>query len=259
MRRLHLFELEDFPWFPITIRDLATDYLRFVQALLAIEDTIVPLLVTALNQSPVAQVVDLCSGGGGPVVAVLEALSAEGVSIRFTLTDRYPNLSAFRRLALQHPARISFCTDAVDAAKVPRTLPGLRTLFNAFHHFDPAGARAVLADAVDAGQAIAIFEIPERVLSTMIPILFTPLFVAAVTPFIRPFEWRRLLWTYVLPLVPATCLWDGIVSQWRAYTPGEMLALTDGLGGYRWKAGQVRIGKSFGRLTYMVGSPAPPE
>ena len=28
--RLHLFELEDQSWFPTTIRDLATDYIRFL-------------------------------------------------------------------------------------------------------------------------------------------------------------------------------------------------------------------------------------
>jgi len=219
----------------------------------------VPLLRAALQQSAAAAVVDLCSGGGGPVIAIWEALSASGAPVPFTLTDRYPNLRAFRRLASQHPSQISFCPDPVDAARVPRNLPGLRTLFNAFHHFDPPAARAVLADAVDAGQAIAIFEIPERALATMIPILFTPLFVAAATPFIRPFEWRRLLWTYLLPLVPATCLWDGIVSQWRAYTPAEMLALTSGLETYRWNAGQVRIGNSLGRLTYLTGTPNPPN
>jgi len=28
--RLHLFELEDQPWFPGIVHDLATDYLRFI-------------------------------------------------------------------------------------------------------------------------------------------------------------------------------------------------------------------------------------
>jgi hypothetical protein len=31
LRRLQLFELEDLPWFPDTIRDLSTDYLHFMQ------------------------------------------------------------------------------------------------------------------------------------------------------------------------------------------------------------------------------------
>ena len=52
-------------------------------------------------------------------------------------------------------------------------------------------------------------------------LLLTPLAVGLATPFIRPFRWSRLFWTYVIPLVPLTCWWDGVVSQLRAYTPAE--------------------------------------
>ena len=66
----------------------------------------------------------------------------------------------------------------------------------------------MLRCAVEARQPIGIFEIPERSVTTMIPLLYTPLYVAVATPFIRPFRWRRLLWTYALPLVPLTCRWE---------------------------------------------------
>ena len=253
--RLHLIELEDLSWFPNTIRDFATDYLHFMERRFALHKPVVPLLRDAFRQSGTAEVVDLCSGGGGPVLDIYEALAAEGISIRFTLTDRYPNLSAFARLAALHPSQIASVADSVDAANVPRQLIGMRTMFNAFHHFSPVMARSVLECAVDAGQPIGIFEIPERALSTIIPLLFTPLIVAAATPFIRPFQWRRLLWTYLLPLVPLTSWWDGLVSQFRAYTVKEMLELTRGLESYNWSAGQVKIGGTPARITYLLGIP----
>jgi hypothetical protein len=56
------------------------------------------------------------------------------------------------------------------------------------------------------------------------------LFVWVFTPFMRPFLWKRLLFTYPLPCVPMICLWDGFVSQLRAYTPDELRAL-GGTGG----------------------------
>ena len=56
----------------------------------------------------------------------------------------------------------------------------------------------------------------------LIPLLLTPIYLWIATPFIRPFRWRRLFWTYVVPLVPLTCWWDGLVSQFRAYTPSEL-------------------------------------
>jgi hypothetical protein len=255
--RLQMFELEDLPWFPRTIRDLATDYLQFMETRFALHQPVVPLLRRALEASNAACVVDLCSGGGGPVLSIYEALIAGGISIPFTLTDKYPNLHAFRRLSSLHPSGILYIADSVDATKAPRDLVGLRTMFNAFHHFAPGPGRSVLACAVEARQPIGIFEIPERSLLTMIPLLFTPLFVAIATLFIRPCHWRRLLWTYLLPLVPLTCWRDGMVSQCRAYTATEMLELTRDLGGYNWTAARVGIDGTVGHLTYLLGFPKP--
>ena len=247
--RLHLFELEDLSWFPAVIRDLATDYLHFMETRFALHQPVVPLLRDALRETKTDRIIDLCSGGSGPVVALVSELN-----IRFTLTDKYPNIRAFSDLAGQHPG-VSYFGGSVDATNVPRELVGFRTMFNAFHHFDPAAARAVLQSAIDARQPIGIFEIPERSIATMVPLLFTPLFVWLATPFIRPFRWPRLLWTYLLPLVPLTCWWDGLVSQWRAYTVEELQELTNGLDGYQWESGCVPIGATPGHLTYLIGIP----
>jgi hypothetical protein len=257
--RMHLFELEDQPWFPAIVRDLATDYLRFVETSFALHRPVVGLLAEALRATKAEHVVDLCSGGGGPIPALHTALADEGVTVDFTLTDRFPNLQAFEQVAAASQGTIAFLTEPVDARAVPDRLRGFRTMFNAFHHFRPADAAAVLRDAAKAGQAIGIFEIPERRLSTLVPLLLlTPLLVALTTPFIRPFRWSRLLWTYVIPMVPLTCWWDGIVSQLRAYTPAELTRLANDVSTdtYSWRAGQVPIASTPGRLTYLLGSPA---
>jgi hypothetical protein len=253
--RFQLFELEDLPWFPSAIRDLATDYLHFMEKRFHLHKPVVPLLRRSLEKSSLACVVDLCSGGGGPVLALYEELLADGVAVKFTLTDKYPNLGAFQRLARLHPSGIAYVADSVDAAKVPPELTGFRTMFNSFHHFDPRAGHAVLQCAVKAGQPIGIFEIPERSAATIVPLLFTPLFVAVATPFIRPFQWRRLLWTYVLPLVPLTSWWDGLVSQLRAYTVSELNGLARAFGDYDWEADRIPIGATPGHLTYLVGIP----
>ena len=255
--RLQLFELEDLPWFPRTIRDLATDYLHFLETRFALHELIVPLLRRALEESNATRVVDLCSGGGGPVLSAYEALIGCGITVPFTLTDKFPNLHAFRFLSALHPSGILYVADSIDATTVPRDLAGLRTMFNAFHHFAPGQARCVLKCAVEARQPIAIFEIPERSWATIFPLLLTPIFIALATVFIRPFRWRRLLWTYLIPLVPLTGWWDGLVSQFRAYTVAEMLALTQDFGDYNWQAGRVGIGRTPGHVTYLLGHPKP--
>ncbi|NUQ12036.1 MAG: class I SAM-dependent methyltransferase [Gemmatimonadaceae bacterium] len=257
MPRIHLFELEDQAWFPRIIRDFATDYLHFMERRFRLHEPVVPLLRDALRESGSITVVDLCAGGGGPIADLQRDLAAQGVRPRFILTDRFPNLAAFERIAAEHPG-IDVLATPVDATDVPATLRGFRTVFNAFHHFAPDQARAILRSAVTAGQPIGIFEVPERrvwlILATP---LLTTLLVLLVTPFIRPFRWSRLVFTYLVPLVPLTCAWDGFVSQLRAYTPAELDALAAEAGdpSYEWRSGKVRLANSPAHLTWLIGLP----
>lgn len=253
--RLHVFELEDQPWFPAVIRDLATDYLQFIQAHFRLDRAMAPLIRRVLEDSGTDRIVDLCSGGSGPVLLLVKDLAEQGVPVRATLTDLYPNIPAFAAIAAASDGLIGFERQPIDARDVPPRLPGLRTIFNGFHHLRPADARAVLHAAAAARQPIAIFEVSERSIRS-VAVLVTPLIVWAATPFMRPFTWRRLFWTYVLPLVPLTCLWDGIVSQLRAYTLAELRQLSDGSAPMRWEPGQIAIAKGGARLTFLLGTPA---
>lgn len=254
--RLHLFELEDKPWFPATLRDLSTDYLHFMQGALKLEGVLLPLVERVVRQTGVTQIVDLCSGGAGPLPALLDRLASAGLPLHATLTDLYPNIDAFGDIAARAGGQIGFMSHSIDARAVPRELSGLRTIFNGFHHFAPADAIAVLSDAVDARQPIAIFELSERSARSILPVILVPISVWFGTPFMRPFSWTRLLWTYPVPLVPLTCFWDGVVSQFRAYTVDELRQLGRRAGPFEWEAGQVPMAGGRARLTYLLGMPA---
>ncbi|HWN66477.1 MAG TPA: hypothetical protein VNM90_02495, partial [Haliangium sp.] len=89
-------------------------------------------------------------------------------------------------------------------------------------------------------------------------ILPSPLIVLATTPFIRPFHWSRLLWTYAVPVVPLACLWDGMVSVLRIYSPEELQALLADVPGsdeYVWDIGQLRVARAPAQITYLIGRP----
>lgn len=255
--RVHLFELEDLEWFPGRIRDFGTDYIHFLETKFEVHKAIVPLLGDALRRTGSTQVLDLCSGGSGPVAHVTQDLAAEGLDVQFTLSDRFPNLAAFERVVSESEGRVTYLREPVNALEVPRDLPGFRTIFNAFHHFRPATARAILADAVAAGRPIAIFEIPERAVHTILPMFLTPLIVWVLTPFIRPFSWLRLLFTYLIPIVPIYCLWDGVVSQLRAYRDRDLRDMAEGLGdgAYEWRAGWAPVPRMRGKVTWLIGLP----
>lgn len=258
--RLQLLELEDQAWFPRVVRDLATDYLRFIERLFRFHLHALPVLTRAIDETGAERVIDLCSGGAGPVPELARELRKNGVAVRFVLTDLYPNLSAFEEALRQADGMIEFMEEPIDARHVPAQLIGLRTFFNAFHHFDPADASTILLAASNAGQPIAVLEIPERSVATILPLFLTPLFVWAATPFIRPVSWQRFALTYLIPVVPLTCLWDGLVSQLRAYRPEELQALADRLDtpDFVWEAGTFSAPSVPGRLTYLLGRRAPP-
>jgi hypothetical protein len=256
--RLHLFEFHELAGFPGLWRDLLTDFLSFYAAAFKPYACVAPLLAEALEGAGAARIIDLCSGAGRPVLSLVPELRRLGPrDLRVTLTDKYPNLEARESVDEETSGVVTYLESPVEALDVPPNLKGFRTLFTAFHHFRPDAARAVLADAVSKDEGIGIFEYTERNwLIWGLPTLLIPLFVWLCTPFIRPFRWRRLVWTYLVPIVPIVALWDGFISNLRTYSVGELGDLVEKIVDprYEWKIGRARsIGWS--RVTYAIGSP----
>jgi hypothetical protein len=263
MRRLQLFEFEDFPWFPNTIRNLMTDYLRHVTIRLRLYEPIARKLRDAMQHVGSRKIVDLCSGGGGLLPQIHNDLvEHQGFPVSVVFTDKYPNLESLHRLCEKHPRLLSLERESVDATRVPSTLKGFRTLFSAFHHFPPHVAREILRDAVRQRTGIAIFELSQRSLIGLVPMFLTPFGALLFTPMIRPFTFPRVLWTYLIPIVPAFLFWDGVVSSLRTYSTQELESLVGSLGDndYEWDVGQCPAPNGF-KVTYLVGTPpsAPEE
>ena len=146
----------------------------------------------------------------------------------------------------------------VRATDVPSRLAGFRTLFSAFHHFRPADAKAILAAAVRDRVGIAVAEGTTRSPGGLAAMALVPVVVWVLTPTVRPFRWSRLFWTYIVPVVPAAILFDGVVSSLRTYTPDELLALgreADGGGSYEWEVGLHSPPGSWLGFPYLIGVP----
>jgi hypothetical protein len=258
VRRLHLAELEDQRWFPAVLRDAGTAYLRLVLELSGHAALLVPKVREALARSGEKRIVDLCSGGGGALPVVVEALAREGVETRALLTDFFPNQSALRAIAASSRGRIDFVPEPVDATAVPARLDGLRTLFNSFHHFRPEQARGILGDAVRAGRPIAVFEVVSRELFPLAGLLLSPLLVWVLMPLVRPRRGAWLFFTYLVPIIPFFVLWDGLVSWLRIYSEPELRALVRDLPGaerWTWEIGRIRLGRAPAHATYLIGYP----
>ena len=257
--RLRLFEFEDLPWFPAVIRTGMMDYLRFMISALGTYRPIAPLLAEGLAHTRQTNILELGAGAGGGTETVLAALRTHGQpDTTITLTDLYPQPAAWADIAARTRGAIGYEPTAVNALAVPAHLAGFRTIFSAFHHFPPAAAIAMLRDAVQARTGIGVFEgAGKHWAELLLAVTVLPLAQLLLTPFFRPFRLSRLVFTYLLPLIPICTIWDGAVSLLRMYSTTELLALAlaaDPTGQFVWQVGKKQ--HWWGpQVTYLVGWP----
>lgn len=267
MPRVHAPELNDESWLPRQVRDGLTAFLQVSTETMKLFDAARPVLRDVLlrhrARGGAARIVDLCSGGGGPLLSILERLGdVTGPGFEAVLTDLFPNHPAFdaaeaRRSLRARGVNVRAHRASVDATRVPPALEGVRTLFNALHHFRPEDARRILDDAARSGQPICAFEVVERHPTSLAVIATVPLAVLALTPLTHP-DRRRLALTYALPVIPLASGWDGVASCLRAYSLDELedLAASMKVPGYRFSVGRARRGAIPLRVTWLVGEPA---
>jgi hypothetical protein len=255
MQRVQAVELLDFAWIPRSLRQAAMAYLQYVSRDYAAR--LAPKVAEALSLSGERTVLDLCSGGSGPWPVLGPLLEQQNLLSQVTLTDAFPDNEAFAQAEEQAPGLIRGKLDPVDVAAVPNDAKGLRTIFNAFHHFPPKTAAAVLQLAVDSRAPIAIFEVVGRQPLLLLFTLLLPLISLFAVPFLPRLQWRWLAWTYLLPALPLLLAFDGVVSCLRLYSEPELRRLLQNIRdpGYRWDIGRIRLGALPVHATYLVGYP----
>lgn len=257
MARAHLFEFEDLSWCPRILREGTTLYLEAVERMFGVHRLFAPKLLLALRETGSRKIVDMGSGGGGPVrhaVAEVERELAEPVDV--TLTDLYPNQRAATAIDALGKENLRYLRKSVNASDPPPDMPGVRSMFACFHHLKPDLARAVLERAYRAREAICIFEITDPTPPGILSCVMMPLYVLLLTPFVRPMTWGQLFFTYVIPVLPVLISWDGLVSTLRTYSPKDLEAMTSDLReDYAWEIGSIAHPVLPVRFPYAVGVP----
>lgn len=196
--------------------------------------------------------IDFCAGGGGPTPSIerhinrdIKQQASSGSlpkdPVQFVLTDLHPHIENWTEAASRSP-NVHFSPDSVDASDAPADLltNHLNTttlqvdkkkqfrLFNlAFHHFDDALARRILANTLRTSDGFAIFELQDRSLRAFLACCLLGVGVMLTAP-IHAWRWRSpatLFWCYALPVLPFVLVFDGLVSSLRTRTPDEVEAL----------------------------------
>ncbi|MFN4764030.1 hypothetical protein ACKGJN_12955 [Gillisia sp. Q332] len=245
--------MKDLNWFPDFLRDYGTDFLQFLSNLTNMFHPIIIILQKGLEKSGTYQIIDLGSGGGGPLPKLNKTLKKHNPGLKISLTDYFPNIDALE-LAKGKSDNIGYIKTPVDARNLPNHLKGLRTFFLTFHHFKPEGAKIILQNAVGSKSPIAIFEGQERSFVSLLAMFLSPVSVLLTSLFIKPFKLGRLLFTYIIPLVSLFVWRDGIVSSLRTYSEEKMNDMINELKNkddFEWEVGRIRSGPGF--ILYLLG------
>jgi hypothetical protein len=246
MMRLQLFEIADQSWCPSFIRRAVTVFLATVASRTGIYLPTRDVLKRALERATTNAIVVVCAGSGGGIRDVAGAFSS---AARIVLTDLAPDTS----FPSGSPA-ITYDPRSIDARDIPADLKGARVFYGSFHHFAPADARAILEAAVRANEPIAIFEATERSLRGIVVCLLIPILVLIMMIWVRPVRMLWLVSTYLIPILPAVIVWDGVVSSLRSYTQEEMRVFVEPLKSYQWDVG-ILLGPHKEHISYLFGAP----
>ena len=261
MQRHQLFEFNDSPWAPVALRETIIEALSRTLAWGRMLQGLVGPFGEFVARTGAIEVLDLCSGAGGPAAILATELARAGVRPpRFLMTDLQPNPEAWARVRQAHPGLIDFVSEPVDATRIP---PGLgqgraRVIINALHHFPPELAGAIVRGACEDSPGVFIAEGFERSPLRLASLALAGIPALYVNPVLAPrHRLQKALLTWFTPAALAASVWDGVVSTLRIYGEDDLRRMVAPLGpAFTWRYGTYDFAP-FGRPYYFYGVRTP--
>lgn len=267
MKRLELFEFEDYEWLPGVIRSGITNLLIVLHRLAGTPEVIAELIKEIKLKHDFTQIIDMGSGSGGAMFNVIKKLNSleENQQVELILSDYHPNATIVEKTNRQNIPNVRYYENSLDATNISEAPEGLKTMIASFHHMPPDKAKRILQSAEKNKQPILIYEIAKNNVPTLLwwillPISLLILIVMsmAMTLFVRPLSISQLLFTFVIPIIPIIYAWDGQASLMRTYTFDDIKSLIDmeKSTDYNWSIGDAKKsnGKKLGY--YIMGYPS---
>lgn len=201
---MRLKELEDYNWFPHVLRKYQMEFIGILVSRCRLYDKVAEMIKWDLAKNDFINIVDLCSGSGTPAVFVHKKIHKTGLTT--TLTDKYPQ-------QIEMEIDICYQQETVDISNVKISSQKYYTMYNAFHHFESEDQKLLLQKVIKNQGNLLIVEIVQPTFLHYLQVtIASTLGVLFLCPLIRPFEWKRLFFTYILPINVLTVLIDGYIS-----------------------------------------------
>lgn len=132
---------------------------------------------------------------------------------------------------------------------------GLYVMVNAFHQLEVKEAKTLLSTIAESKNPVVIVEGNNDSLWQIVGMtIFVPLSVLLFSPFVKPFRWSRILFTYLIPVLPLILMIDGCLALMKLYNPDDLRKITASLHipNYQWEAGKKDNGRG-GKIIYLQG------
>ena len=145
----------------------------------------------------------------------------------------------------------------VDADNFEANEEGLYLSVNSFHQFTVKEAKEILAQVSKNRQPIVVVEGNNDSLWQVFGMtVIVPLTVILTAPFVKPFRLERLVFTYLIPLLPSVTFLDGFIALFKLYAPKDLDELTASLNeeNYYWRSGKMDNGRG-GKIIFLIGHP----
>jgi hypothetical protein len=134
---------------------------------------------------------------------------------------------------------------------------GLYLFVNSFHKLKPDAARSYLQEIAKSRNAVVVVEGNNDSLWQVVGMtVFVPLAVILSGPFVKPFRVTRLIFTYLIPILPVVTMLDGFLALFKLYNPKDLNELVSTIAekNYSWKSAKADNGRG-GKIMYLIGWP----
>lgn len=135
---------------------------------------------------------------------------------------------------------------------------GVYTFVNCFHQLPVNKAKQHIEAIVKSDNPIVVVEGNNDSLWQIIGMtIFVPLTVLLTSVFVKPFQWTRILFTYLIPILPIIIMVDGCIALLKLYNPSDLKTLVSSIDyskKYSWDIGKKPNGRG-GKIIYLKGMP----
>lgn len=213
---MKLKELEDFDWFPTLLRKYQMEFIGILASQFGFYKKVAQMIKSDMTSHKITKIMDLCSGSGLPAMYIHQEI--QDSNVHSELSDKYPQ-------QIQGTVGLSYLSKPCDVFDIQMKSEVYYTMYNAFHHFEPKDQQKIIQNALDNHAHLKIVEIVQPTLLNFMSItLASTAGVWLFCPWIRPFEWKRLLLTYLLPINVLTVMIDGYITILKSKTANQYKA-----------------------------------